>query len=667
MVTFMKDKILSLIRSFPVISAAAAVALLFTVLTFILGPIWLAILELVAIIGVAVFLVIYYDLMSARKQKLITHISSDLEQYIRNISDDFPLPIIICAPDGKIEWFNNRFEEAIGPHSSGYSELSSVFENVGIDTLLDASVNGVVIDCDEKSYNVFSHRAKVGAGEVIVMYLVDVSKYRRIANDYFRCRPALAIMTIDNMSEIQQDHRESDCAAIRNGVEKNIETWLGKYPCLISKISDNSFYVVVEKQNIDDMIARKFDILDKIREYTYDSKYVGVTLSIGVGTGANIAECEKNAKLSLDMALGRGGDQAVIKNKDKYDFFGGVSKSVETGSKVKSRVVASALAELIQGCENVYVMGHRFPDFDAIGSAFGIVCIAKKLGKNAYLVTDKEKTMAKTLLDRAENEFSGTVVSTETAKMEFVKSKKNLLIVVDTHIKSFVESPDLLSMSRMTVVIDHHRKAVDYIDDAVIFFHDPSASSSSEMVTELIEYIPAVDETGSFVADALLSGIMLDTKNFILRVGVGTFEAAARLKDLGADPIRVKRLFSNDIESYHERNKIVDSAKKYKNCAIAVADDETPNIRLISAQAADELLSISGVDASFVIFRLGDAVCVSARSFGAVNVQVIMEYMNGGGHQTMAAVQIKNSTIAQVTEQVMRSLDRYNESLVTAE
>ncbi len=663
----MKDKILSLIRSFPVISAAAAAALLFTVLTFILGPIWLAILELAAIIGVAVFLVIYYDLMSARKQKLITHISSDLEQYIRNISDDFPLPIIICAPDGKIEWFNNRFEEAIGPHSSGYSELSSVFENVGIDTLLDASVNGVVIDCDEKSYNVFSHRVKVGAGEVIVMYLVDVSKYRRIANDYFRCRPALAIMTIDNMSEIQQDHRESDCAAIRNGVEKNIETWLGKYPCLISKISDNSFYVVVEKQNIDDMIARKFDILDKIREYTYDGKYVGVTLSIGVGTGANIAECEKNAKLSLDMALGRGGDQAVIKNKDKYDFFGGVSKSVETGSKVKSRVVASALAELIQGCENVYVMGHRFPDFDAIGSAFGIVCIAKKLGKNAYLVTDKEKTMAKTLLDRAENEFSGTVVSTETAKMEFVKSKKNLLIVVDTHIKSFVESPDLLSMSRMTVVIDHHRKAVDYIDDAVIFFHDPSASSASEMVTELIEYIPAVDETGSFVADALLSGIMLDTKNFILRVGVGTFEAAARLKDLGADPIRVKRLFSNDIENYHERNKIVDSAKKYKNCAIAVADDETPNIRLISAQAADELLSISGVDASFVIFRLGDAVCVSARSFGAVNVQVIMEYMNGGGHQTMAAVQIKNSTIAQVTEQVMRSLDRYNESLVTAE
>lgn len=663
----MKDKIKSLIRSFPVICGASAAALLFTVLTFILGPLWLAIVELAADIAVVVYLILNYDLMSIRKQKMITHISSNLEQYVKNISDGFPLPIIICSSDGKIEWFNDRFEEAMGPHSSGYGELSSVFENVGIDSILDASVNGVVIDCDERSFNVFSNRAKVGESEYIVMYLVDITKYRHIANDYFRCRPALAIMTIDNMSEIQQDHRESDCAAIRNGVEKNIETWLSKYPCLISKISDNSFYVVAEKQDIDDMISRKFDILDKIRNYTYDGKYVGVTLSVGVGTGADVAECEKNAKLSLDMALGRGGDQVVIKNKDKYDFFGGVSKSVDTGSKVKSRVVASALAELIQGCENVYVMGHRFPDFDAIGSAFGVVCIAKKLGKNAFLVTDKEKTMAKPLVERAETELPGVVVSTETAKLEFAKSKKNLLIIVDTHIKSFVESPDLLSMSKMTIVIDHHRKAVDYIDDAVIFFHDPSASSASELVTELIEYIPAVDETGSFVADALLSGIMLDTKNFILRVGVGTFEAAAKLKDFGADPIRVKKLFSNDIESYHERNRIVDSARKYKNCAIAVADVESKDIRLISAQAADELLTISGVDASFVIFTLGDAVCVSARSFGAVNVQVIMEYMNGGGHQTMAAVQVKNSTVAEVTERVMHCIDRYNSSLNKSE
>lgn len=658
----MLDKIKTLIRNFPVISVAAAVALIFALLTFILGPVWLAVSELVADMGIAVFLVVYYDLMSARKQKLLTHVSSDLDRYIKGISEDFPLPIIICSEEGKIKWFNDKFEDAVGQLSTGYSELNNVFKNVGIDSILDASVNGVVIDCDGKSFNVFSHRTIVGSENIVVMYLVDVTKYRKIAGDYFRSRPALVIMTIDNMFEIQQDRKESDCAAIRNGVEKHIETWLSDYPCLVNKISDNSFYIVAEKQNIDDMISRKFDILDKIRGYTYDGKYVGVTLSIGVGTGNSIAECEKNAKLSLDMALGRGGDQAVVRTKDNYDFFGGVSKSVEKSSKVKSRVVASALAELIEGCENVYIMGHRFPDFDAAGSAIGVACIAKKIGKNAFFVTDAQKSMARPLLDRAEKEMPETVISFERAKLDFGKSKKNLLVVVDTHIKNFVEFPELLSMSKMTVVIDHHRKAVDYIDNSVIFFHDPSASSTSEMVSELIEYIPDVDEIGSFTADALLSGIMLDTKNFILRVGVGTFEAAARLKNLGADSVRVKKLFANDIESYHGRNRIIDSAKKYKNCAIAVADDDIANIRLISAQAADELLNISGVDASFVIFKLDDMICVSARSFGAVNVQVIMEYMNGGGHQTMAAVQVKNSTIASVTEQVMRSLDKYSEN-----
>lgn len=663
----MKGKIISLIRNFPILSAAAAAALIYCVLTFFVGPKWLAAVELVSCIAVVVFLIVYYDLMSARKQKLIMHIPSNLEQYVKTIPQNFPLPIVVCSRDGKIKWFNDKFEDAMGPHSSGYSELGSVFADVGIDTILNSAMNGIVIDCDSKSYNVYSHLYRSGADEYVVMYLVDISKYRSIANDYFRTRPALAIMTIDNMAEIQQNRKESDCSAIRNGVEKLIETWLNKYPCLINKISDNSFYVVADKQNIDDMINRKFDILDGIRNYTYEEKYVGVTLSVGVGTGASIAECEKNAKLSLDMALGRGGDQVVVKNKDGYEFFGGVSKSVEKGSKVKSRVVASALSELIQGADNVFVMGHRFPDFDAIGAAFGVACIAKKLEKKVFVVTDREKSMAKSLVERADNDFPGVVITPEQAKNDFGKNKKNLLIVVDTHIKNFVESTDLLSMSKMTVVIDHHRKAVDYIDDSVIFFHDPSASSTSEMVTQLIEYIPAVDETGSFVADALFAGIMLDTKNFILRVGAGTFEAAARLKELGADPIRVKKLFSNDIESYHSRNRIVDSARKYKNCAIAVADEEISDVRLISAQAADELLSISGVDASFVIFKMNDMICVSARSFGAVNVQIIMEYMNGGGHQTMAAVQVKNSSVAEVTEQVMRNIDRYNEALNKSE
>lgn len=655
----------SMLRNFPVFVAAAALALFCIIITFATGSIWLAIAETVILIAVIACVFVYFDVMKKRKQKMLSHISTNLDFLSGNASEDFPLPVVVCSTAGKIIWYNTVFENVvIDSNSSGLNELSNLFIDVGMDSIVNSSGTGVSIECEDKCFTVYSHKAKRENDDVVVMYLVDTTKYHIIAEEYVKTRPSVVIMKMDNMVEISQDYRESDCAAIRNGIEKLVETWASDYPCFITKVSDNKIYIIAEKQNVDDMIERKFDILDTVREYTYDDKYVGVTLSVGVGFGSSYAECESNAKLSIDMALGRGGDQAVIKTKDNYEFFGGISKSVEKSNKVKSRIVASALTELIQGCDNVFVMGHRFPDFDATGSAMGVTLIAKSLGKDAFVVTNPENSMAKPLLERAADEgFRDSLISVEQAKIKMGQSKKNLLVVVDTHIKNFVESTELLSMSNMTVVIDHHRKAVDYINDAVIFFHDPSASSTAEMVTELVEYTPATTQLGSLVADALLSGIMLDTKNFILRAGSGTFEAAAFLKTQGADAVRVKNMFSNDIDSYHLRNKVISDARKYRNCVIAVADIQSDNVRIISAQAADELLNISGVDASFVIFRIDDTICVSARSMGKVNVQVIMEYMNGGGHQTMAAAQVKNSNIESVTSEVMKNIDRYNESL----
>lgn len=657
------DKLKTLLRNFPVFVGAVGLALLCIILTFFTASKWLAAVELLILAAVIVLVFVYFDVFNARKQKLLSQISSNLDFMGSSTSNDFPLPISVCKPDGTIIWYNALFEDkVIGSNPSGYSELTAVFNNVGMDTILNSAGTGVLIDCDDKHFTVYSHKAKKDNEDVVVLYFADTTKYRKIADEYVKTRPAIAIMTIDNMAELQQDYRESDCAAIRNGIEKLAEIWINDYSCFISKVSDSKFYIVAEKQDLDDMISRRFDLLDAVREYTYDDKYVGVTLSIGVGCGATLPECERNAKLALDMALGRGGDQAVIKFKDKYEFFGGVSKSVESNTKVKSRTVAAAFTELVQGCENLFVMGHRFPDFDAMGSAIGIVKIAQSLGKKAYIATNKEQSMAKPLIETAENEgFDGVFLNFDEAKHKMSQSKKNLLVVVDTHITNFVEDPVLLEKASMVVVIDHHRKAVDYIKNAVIFFHDPSASSASEMVAELSEYIPAVTQLGSFAADALMAGIMLDTKNFILRVGSKTFEAAAYLKTQGAETVRVKKFFSNDIENYHIRNKIISGARKYHNCAIALNDEESADIRMISAQAADELLNISGVDASFVIFKMGDLICVSARSFGAVNVQVIMEYLGGGGHQTMAAAQIKDSDIENVTADVMRSIERYNE------
>lgn len=656
-------KLKTLLRNFPVFAGAVAAAVICVILTFVLSEVWLAVVELVILAAVVILTFVYFDLFNTRKQKLLSQISSNLDFNGGKNSNNFPLPIAVCKTNGEIIWYNNLFEETVvGSNPTGYSELTAEFNDVGMDTILNSSETGVVIDCDDKHFKVYSHKAKKGDEDIVVLYFVDATKYLQIADKYVQTRPSIIIITIDNMAEIQQDYRESDCAAIRNGVEKLIETWIKDYNCFISKFSDSKFFIVSEKCDLDDMIQRRFDLLDAVREYTYDEKFVGVTLSIGVGTGVNLPDCEKNAKLALDMALGRGGDQAVVKNKDNYDFFGGVSKSVENNTKVKSRTVAAALTELIQGCDSLFVMGHRYPDFDAIGAAIGVAEIAGAFEKPAYIVTDKDVSMARPLIEKAEEMIPGMVISTAQAKQKMSQSKKNLLVVVDTHIRNFVENTEILKDANMVVVIDHHRKSVDYINDAVIFFHDPSASSACEMVTELTEYIPAVTQISSFAADALMAGIMLDTKNFILRAGAKTFEAAAYLKTQGAETVRVKKFFSNDIENYHTRNKIISGARKYHNCAVAVNSEHSEDIRMISSQAADELLNISGVDASFVVFQMADMVCISARSLGAVNVQIIMEYLGGGGHQTMAAAQLKDTDIEKATQELLKSIDRYNET-----
>lgn len=652
-------KIKSLVKEFPVFCIATVLMLIFSIITFFVKPL-LAVIELVAVIGVV--LVSYFSFSKIKKKKtiMLQQVSTNLNFSEGNASGDFPLPVAVCSMNGNVRWFNDRFESAIGSHSSDLKDFAEMFNEIGAEKFINASASGVSIEFDGKHFDTFSHKSIMDGEDAVTIYFIETTKYMKIVDKFVNTRPAIAIMTIDNMAEIKQDYKESDCSAIRNGIEKQIEDWVSDYSCFISKVNYNNFYIVCDKSSLDDMVNRKFDILDKVRNYTYDGKYVGATLAIGVGTGTDYSECEKNAKLSLDMAFGRGGDQAVVRTNDNYHFFGGVSKSVDNSSKVKSRVVATALAEVIQSCDSVYIMGHRYPDFDAIGSALGVAAIAKCFGKDVYIATDVEKTMAKPLIERAKKDGFDCFMPIEKAVSKFGKSKKNLLVVVDTHIKSFVESPELLEKAEMKVVIDHHRKAVNFIDQTHIFFHDPSASSTAEMVTELVEYTPAVSKIGSFISDSLLSGIMLDTKNFIIRANADTFSAAAFLKEQGADAVRVKKLFANDFAIYQQKNKIMESAMQYKNCAVAIADFKSDDIRLVSAQAADELLAISGIDAAFVIFRSGDSVCVSARSYGVVNVQVVMEYMNGGGHQTMAAVQVRNSTIEQIRDEVYKCIEQYN-------
>lgn len=410
------------------------------------------------------------------------------------------------------------------------------------------------------------------------------------------------------------------------------------------------------------MIAKKFNVMEQVRSYTYHGASVGITLSIGIGRGETLGDAESEARQALDMALGRGGDQTAMKNSDEtYRFFGGVSKGVEKRTKVRTRVVASAIAELIRGCDNVLVMGHKFSDLDCIGAAVGVCAAAGAFGKSAKIVTYEKTSLATPLMEYMKAQSDGDLfIHPDIAR--HIVTEKTLLFVVDTHKADFTEEPEIYEKSPSVVVIDHHRKTVDYIQNAVIFYHEPHASSACEMVTELLQYMQRKPIIGAVQANALLAGIMLDTKEFALRTGVRTFEAAAYLRARGADTVTVKGFFNSSMENKKLRGQVVLNAQSYRNCAVSVADIKHKDIRIISAQAADELLTVSDVSASFVLFETGDTANISARSMGKVNVQLIMEALGGGGHQTMAAAQLPNTDLSEARQMLKKAIDEYYEN-----
>ena len=414
------------------------------------------------------------------------------------------------------------------------------------------------------------------------------------------------------------------------------------------------------------MISDKFEILDRVRSISSEGK-MQATLSIGIGRGGSGLDDSYNmAKQALDMCLGRGGDQAAVKTANGFDFYGGVSKGVEKRTKVKARIVASALSELIDGCDNVVLMGHRFADLDAIGSCVALATAVRKMGKMSYIAVDEKFNLSKPLIDLLKQRGFDDYFYNPSEVLS-VLTKKTLLIVTDTHIKTMLESSEIYDACKAVVVIDHHRKMVGHIDNAVIFYHEQYASSASEMVSELVQYMNKGNTIEQNEAESLLAGIMLDTKNFVMKTGVRTFEAAAYLRKKGADTVQVKKLFADSMESYQRKSQLVSSAKLFQKCAIAVCENaDFEDVRIVAAQAADELLSIKNVDASFVMYETKDEVSISGRSMGAVNVQLILEKIGGGGHLTMAGAQIKDVTISQAKEMLFDSINEYYENLTQA-
>ncbi|MDE5885724.1 MAG: DHH family phosphoesterase [Oscillospiraceae bacterium] len=482
----------------------------------------------------------------------------------------------------------------------------------------------------------------------------DRTELEQLRQDYDNSRMCVLVIVIDNYEDLIQNAKESEKLEISAAIEKLLEAFISRTNGILKRLKNDRFIAILEEQHIQQCILEKFRILDDARKICVSSRNNKnfITFSIGIGHGAeNLQESEALAVQCLDMALGRGGDQAVVKTENGFRFFGGVSKGVEKKSRAKTRIVAGAVQDFILNSENVYLMGHRFGDLDSVGSACGLAGAIQEMKIPVNVVVDPEKNLSQQLIAMVRQETGEELFLTPQQAIDTI-TENTLLIIVDTHNKEILESLELYQAAKKVIVIDHHRKNINYVDNAVVFHHEPYASSACEMVTELIQYFKLEHQVPSWCADCLLSGIMLDTKNFVMRTGVRTFEAAAYLRKTGADTVRVKCLFSDSIEIYRNRSMIVSGAEIQGCYAIATAPEGTPEVRLVAPQAADELLNISHVTCAFVIYKIQNVVSISARSLGNVNVQVIMEQLGGGGHQTMAATQIRDISIEQAQEQL---------------
>ncbi len=627
--------------------------------------------------GIATVALYVYFTRSGQKRRqsivqYIDNVTGNVETASKSNLVNSPLPIMVFRPDtGEVIWSNENFLQLAGVREHLFEmRIEDAAPDFPVQWLLEAKT-----ECPERvvmngrRFRVYGSlvRAKGRNGEqnlVATTYWVDTTETDQLREAYDASRLVIAVLMVDNYEDLMKACADTQRSAILAQIDEKLSTWAAAGDGLLLKTERDHYLFLFEEQYYNHFVKEKFSILDAIRDIRV-KEGVTPTLSIGVGLDAgNIPAIYKNAALSLEMALSRGGDQAVVRGRTDFEFYGGRAKTTEKRTKVKSRVMASALSELMADAEEIYVMGHSFADMDAVGAAAGVCCAARKLGCKAQIVIDWEHNAAQAVLERlkAQGDYAGVFVPPGEA---FVKMRPGaLLIIVDTNRPDLVESPQILDACNRVAVIDHHRRAASYIENAAFSFHEPYASSASELVTELLQYLVEPADLLREEAEALLAGIVLDTKHFTLRTGGRTFEAGAFLRRAGADSTEVQRMFQGDLSGMVSKYDIIRRAELYRpDVALAVVSQEGgQNVdRVAAAQAADELLSLKGVKASFVIYRSGNDVLTSGRSLGEVNVQVILEALGGGGNSATAGGRVENGDLQEVAVRLRTAIDAYFE------
>ena len=636
---------------------------------------------IVPAILIFVLIVMYaYWTNNKRRNEISEHIR-DLTLTVDNAAKstliNSPFPLVVIETDGNIIWKSSKFIKE--------------FANVDINTSLNEIVKELKLEIENsseenkkelkelikkqvvignKTYNILGEYVKSKDGKkeneyMTTLYFIDETESIELLNKYNDSQICIGVIMIDNYEEIMQRISAEDRPIITATIEKTLYDWASEFKALIVKSERDTFIAIIEQAYLKKLEEEKFTILDKIKEISIPGKLQS-TLSIAISNeGESNYKKYKSAQASIDIALGRGGDQAIIRKDGKYTFFGGRAQEMEKRTRVKARIVAHALEELMEESKNVIIMGHANSDIDAMGSAFGIYRMAKTIGKETYIVNETSGIGLDNFIELAKEEEYKDVLIGKDKALELI-TEETLLVVVDTHKTSYVEAPELLEKTNKIVIIDHHRRSTDFIENSILTFHEVYASSACELVTELIEYSEQDIKLTTVETEGLYAGIMMDTKNFTFKTGVRTFEAAAFLRKCGIDIIKIKKWFQSDLETYNKIAEIVNKTEIIKGTiGIAVYDANDKNANIICAKAADELLTISDITASFVIGNLGDKVCISGRSIGDINVQVILEKMGGGGHITLAGAQIEGMNMEEVKQELINKIEEYFDEILS--
>ena len=621
-------------------------------------------------IAVVALLLVYSVIVSRRRRKAlqayIESVTADIETVKSDTLINFPLPMVAFKlEDTSVVWGNNFFSDIFGKKKFHFdTRLSELVPGFKSKWLTEGKLQyPELVQVEDKKYRVYGNIVR-GEGEssrdfMGISYWLDVTEYDQIEEEYENSRPIVAIVIFDNLDEISKNQPERVKTSLQNAISDKVENWGADMDGIVCHYEKDRYLIIFEQRHYKMLVDEKFSIMDSVHEVVSPS---GIHASVSIGIGRDGISFEENysfAVLSTEMALSRGGDQTVIKNRFNFEFFGGRGAEIETRTKVKSRVMANALSQLIKSSGQVLIMGHKYGDMDCVGSAAGLCCIARSLDCKAYIVIDEKYNASDTLLEKLVStpEYKDSVISPQEAMMR--ADRNTLLIVVDTNRPEQVEDQSLLMTCNRVAVIDHHRRAASYIQNATLTFLEPYASSVCELVCELLQELVAQSDILKVEADALLSGVVMDTKNFTIRTGERTFDAAAFLNRAGADTISVKKILQNDLDDTVSRYKILQQVRRYRE-NIAVAVIEEPQDRTVAAQAADEMLNITGMQASIVIYPSENGgVIMSARSIGDINVQLLLEELGGGGNKSAAGVQLEGISLREGAERLFLAIDNY--------